>query len=85
MPSQCDRLEAALRSGRKLTQRAIFDELLIGNHTGRISELRPKFRAEGIEIKCELIKTNQGETGLYYLVDPNRPENVPGKGDAYEE
>ena len=78
--TQCDRLESELRKGRKLTKLDI-DALLIGNHTGRLSDLRKK----GLQINCEYIKTNQGVTGLYSLVgDPNRPENVPGKGDAFE-
>ena len=80
--TQCERLEAELRKGRKLTKLDI-DALLIGNHTGRLSDLRDK----GLNIKTEWISTNQGRTGLYSLVEAenNTPENVPGKGDAYEE
>lgn len=86
MLSQCDRLEAELRKGRKMTERQIHDELLISNHTGRISDLRPKLLKEGLIIACEMIPTSQGKTGLYSLksVENERPENVPGKGDAWE-
>jgi helix-turn-helix protein len=84
--SQCERLEAELRKGRKLTLMEITNELLIGNHTGRISDLRPKFAKEGLKIQCEWIETRQGRTGAYSLVDAQNqyPERVPGKGDAYE-
>jgi len=56
----------------------IINELGICKYTNRISELR----AEGLPIE---IDESRGY-GVYYLKgDPNRPENVPGKGDAYEE
>lgn len=59
----------------------MLNELGIGNHTGRISDLRPKFEALGCKIECDESKGY----GVYYLsCDPDRPENVPGKGDAYE-
>lgn len=63
MVTQCDRLLAEFKKGRKLTLMDITNELRIGNHSARISDLRKK----GHIIKCEEIKTNQGETGLYSL------------------
>ncbi len=55
----------------------MLNELGIGNHTGRVSDLR----ALGYDVKCDDSKGY----GIYYLEgDPNRPENVPGKGDAFE-
>lgn len=60
--TQCERLETELRKGRKLTKLDI-DALLIGNHTGRIADLRKK----GLKIKTEYIPTQQGTTGLYSL------------------
>lgn len=86
MLSQCDRLEVELRKGRKMTERQIHDELLISNHTGRISDLRPKLAKEGLIIHCEMIPTNQGKTGLYSLKSSENdyPERMPGKGDAWE-
>ena len=87
--TQCDRLEAELKKGRKLTQRQIFDELFIGNHTGRISELRPKLAKEGLKIKTEWLDTAQGKTGLYSLertldLTYQQAENPIGKGDSWE-
>jgi hypothetical protein len=63
MPTQCERLLTELQKGRKLTQRQMFDELRIGNHTGRISDLRKK----GHIIRCDDKQTEQGVTGLYSL------------------
>lgn len=59
----------------------MLNELGIGNHTGRVSDLRAKLEPLGCKIECDESKGY----GVYYLVgDPSRPENVPGKGDAYE-
>lgn len=73
--TQCERLEVELRKGRIMTPMEIINELKIPKYTSRISDLREK----GLAIECDESKGY----GRYYLAD-NRPENVPGKGDAFE-
>ena len=72
--TQCERLEAELRK-RPLTPMQIINDLKIPKYTGRISDLR----AKGLIVECDESKGY----GVYSIVD-NRPENVYGKGDAYE-
>lgn len=75
--TQCERLATELLKGRRLSMIDMLNELGIGNHTGRISDLREK----GFNIGVDESKGY----GIYYLIsDPDRPENVPGKGDAFE-
>lgn len=78
--TQCQRLERELLKGRRLSMIDMLNELGIGNHTGRISDLRPKFEALGCKIECDESKGY----GVYYLVNVERSENAFGKGDAWE-
>ncbi len=48
-PTQCDRLLAALRRG-PVTNGQMLYALRIGNHTGRISELRRRLKRDGLTI-----------------------------------
>ncbi len=77
MTTQCERLERELLKGRRLSMLDMLNELHIGNHTGRVSDLR----AKGYRIGCDDSKGY----GVYFLEsDPNRPESYLGMGDSYE-
>jgi hypothetical protein len=96
--TQCERLAAEFEKGRELTMWEILHELRIGNHTGRISDLR----ARGYEIddigtkgfgvykmrrkKCENVSVdtlNQTTLGIPGVSDGVAPEIASVKNTRF--
>ena len=73
--TQCARLEAELKKGRRLSPMQIINELRIPKYTNRISELR----ADGLPIKMDDSKGY----GVYYLEnEASEPQSLPGTEDG---
>jgi len=70
--TQCEKLEAELRAGRKLTGIDIM-EMNILNYKGRIHDLRRK----GFNITTRMIETKTGaQIAQYYLTESQLTLNV---------
>ena len=68
LESQVKRLQYAMEKGGKFTQLDMLYKFGIGNHTGRIADIRKKMGYD--YVKTDMIKKNGKRIGLYSIPNP---------------